>query len=84
TRITNYLTYGFIVTFSEIPNTFLNESGPIRITILFEQNIHGFIPSYESRKGIIDKTTRDEKRFTVNYSFPDVLISNLFDYLMTL
>ena len=46
TRIIDYRTYGFIITFSEIPNAFLNESGSVRITICFEQNIHSYTPGY--------------------------------------
>ncbi len=44
TRIIDYLAYGFIITFSEIANAFLNESRSVRITICFEQNIHGYTP----------------------------------------
>ncbi len=47
TRIIDYLTYGFIITFSEIPNAFLNKSRSVRITICFEQNIHGYTPGYK-------------------------------------
>ena len=46
TRIIDYLTYGFIITFPEIPNAFLNESRSVRNTICFKQNIHGYTPGY--------------------------------------